>query len=153
MQLKTEKQIQQTFNGLTAHIINESAAFYLSETKLIFIEKYYSYTFPHKNTIYFSMPAYYRNAKSQSTLEYKKVLDRIKIPYYKDCAGNYNILTCVPEIYTLLHEISHIITHRIHKNASVHGIEFCDIYITLIEMFEPKTVSPITADGFITWCD
>lgn len=153
MQPKTEKEIEQTFKNLTAHISNETAAYYLSDTELIFHDKIYSCAKTYENIICFSMSEYYRDFSISSILEYKKVLKRIKMPFYADCNGYYRILTPEPHVYTLLHEISHVITHVIHPNAPTHGEEFCDVYIHLIELIEPKTISPIGDGGFITWRD
>lgn len=149
---KTPDQITATFNVLTAHIINETAAYYLSDTKLVFTTKLPSYSKPRTNEIHFSLPEYQRDFELQSMLEYKKVLKRIKMPYYCDCANNHRILTTTPHVYTLLHEIAHIICHRIYPGVSPHGEEFCEVYVTIIEMVEPETISPLCEEReFIKW--
>lgn len=150
MEVKTESQIRQTFSTLTAYIANETGADYLLDTKLVFVPENYSYARSWKNTIFFSRSEYYMDISTLSVIEYKKVINRIKMPYYADCAGYYHILTSEPDVYTILHEISHIIVGMVHKNAPPHGEEFCDVYIHLIEIIEPKTISPING-GFINW--
>ena len=150
MQPKTKSQIRRTFRNITAHIINETGGHYLSHTKLKFVGGRYSYAMMDENVIYFSIPEYHYDFSLQSTIEYKKVLRRIKMPYYCCCNGYHRILTPEPDVYALLHEIAHIMTDRIHGNVPSHGEEFCDIYLRIIEMVEPKTTSPIN-DGLIGW--
>lgn len=150
MKSKTESAINETFRRITAYIANETGATYLLDTKLVYASENHSYARSWENTIFLSLSEYYMDVSQQSVIEYKKVVNRIKMPYYCDCAGYYHILTSEPDIYTLLHEISHIIVGMEHKNAPPHGEEFCDIYIHLIELIEPKTISPING-GFINW--
>ena len=147
---KTQPEITRTFYDIVTRIAKDTGAAYLLDTDLLFNDKFYSWALPCKNEIHFSMLGYDRNFTTQSIVEYKKVIKCIKMPYYVDCAGYNHILTTQPDVYILLHEIAHVITHVVYKGAPVHGEEFCDVYVALIETFEPETISPL-GGGFITW--
>ena len=148
MQPKAQHEITRAFNDLINHIVNETAMYYLFNAKLAFTHKRYSYALT--NTVYFSMQEYHKDFNLTSMTEYKKVVEETKLPHYVDCNRTHRILTPDPHIYTLLHEIAHIITHILYPDAPDHGKEFCDNYVRIIELVKPKTISPLSG-GFITW--
>ena len=150
MQPKARHEITRVFNDIINHIVNETAIYHLFNTKLFFTDKRYSYALTQENVIYFSMQEYHKDFNLTSMTEYKKVVKETKLPHYVDCDGTRRILTPDPHIYTLLHEIAHIITYVLYPDAPDHGKEFCGSYVRIIELVKPKTISPLSG-GFITW--
>ena len=97
-------------------------------------------------TIHLSYPQYKIGAERSAITEYLDVVDAIKLPHFRDSELRCCILTDEPEVFLILHEISHIIVEKRGILEGLvypeHGEEFCYWYFSLIQMIQPDMIFP-----------
>lgn len=152
---KSDHDITEIFNRIINHVVEDVGGGFicaeLLNTELRFTDEMPSYARVERNIIFFSRQSYFFNWRDNCVKEYKRVLSDINMPFYCDTVGDWLFLTPEPEVYTLLHELAHIITARMYEHPATHGKEFCECYVYLLELIQPKTFSPSTHDDYVTW--
>lgn len=133
---KSRSEIKKHFNNIVAYIINENRTYSILDTKIFFTQEHYNYVHVGKNTVYFSMPAYYYELKKHAIIESREYIDLLDVTYYTNRDGDYYIVTDAPETLSILHELSHIIAADRHLYEPDHGPKFVETYRKLIRMFE-----------------
>lgn len=151
----TEDAIADIFNNIIQRVVEDVGGGFvcdeIQKTGLCFTDENPSYARIELNTIFFSRPCYLDDFACKCKTEYKCVLSRIGMPFYCDECGNWQFLTPEPEVYTLLHELAHIITEMMHDRPGAHGKEFCESYLYLLELVQPKMFSPSPRAKYVMW--